>query len=595
MSAYIFSHYDVVVPQASATTMKARCKHCLSMISGGVQTNSNFITHLRRKHKQVFHTQVLPQLRRTAPLITKKPSTLQYQVVPPQPAQPTDILIKLIAGDLLPISIVESSHFHKFVSSLDPLYQLPTKEQINTKLLPEMATSTQTLIRYHLQLAHSVCLSVSVVSHETGTLIGITAHFVKDWMLCSLLLSYTRFECVCTADTLKQETEQVITCYELAQKVVNISVYNSLNTPPPYELSLPGFSTQGSDNCIILRLDSLETDSKPLLGISYDFLPGGSPCFVHALHIVMRESLSKLSEGLKNSIQRVSQYVQSIEQDFNKQQNESASVKWISQLETIRNLLNLSEDNFEVTHFSKRDKDNLLELCEILYPIEHAIKLLQKHPKTSAGFIIPVTRGIKHKLDQITAVYTGDLLPTVKLLVEERLSRYEQDETYITASILDPRFKLRWSNQDEQFRIKLSFMDKVSLLLPYNTYPPDENTSPSTKPKDIEDDLFSFMATSSSHDMPLPTLAAETEVINYLAQNCLDIDTEPLQYWKTHQPAFPLLAELAHSYLAIPTSSSHDPAVLKNLINLDLTSFTSESFQMLMLVKFNLNFGVSQN
>ena len=47
MSAYIFSHYDVVVPQASATTMKARCKHCLSVISGGVQTNSNFITHLR--------------------------------------------------------------------------------------------------------------------------------------------------------------------------------------------------------------------------------------------------------------------------------------------------------------------------------------------------------------------------------------------------------------------------------------------------------------------------------------------------------------------------------------------------------------------
>ena len=550
---------------------------------------------LQRKHKQVFQTQVLPQLRRTAPLITKKPSTIQYQVVPPKPAQPTDLLIRLIAGDLLPISIVESSHFHKFVSSLDPHYQLPSKEQVNTKLLPDMVGSVQTLIRYHLQQSQSVCLSVSVVSHETGTLIGITAHFTMDWVLCSLLLSYTRSECVCTADTLKQEIEQVLTSYELAQKVINISVSNSLNTPPPFELSLPGFSTQGSDNCIILRLDSLDTDSKPLLGLSYDFLPGGSPCFVHTLLIVVRESLSKLSEGLKNSVQRVSQYLQSIEQDSQRQQNESSSIKWISQLETIRNLLNLSEDNSEVTHFSKRDKDNLHELCEILYPIEHAIKLLQKHPKTSAGFIIPVTRGIKHKLDQVTAVYTGDLLSTVKLLVEERLSRYEEDDTYITASILDPRFKLRWSNQDEQFRIKLSFMDKVSLLLPYNACPTDESISPSIKPKDIEDDLFSFMATSNSHDVSLPTLAAETEVINYLAQNCLDIDTDPLQYWKTHLLAFPLLAELAHSYLAIPTSSSHDPAVLKNLINLDLTSFTSESFQMLMLVKFNLTLGVSQN
>ena len=550
---------------------------------------------LQRKHKQVFQIQVLPQLRRSTPLITKKPSTVQYQVIPPPPAQPTDILIKLIAGDLLPISIVESSHFHKFVCSLDPHYQLPSKEQINTRLLPDMAASTQTLIRYNLQLAHSVCLSVSVVSHETGTLIGMTAHFIKDWMLYSLLLSYTRSECLCTAETLKHGIEQVLASYELAQKVINISVYNSLNTPPPFELSLPGFSTQGADNCIILRLDSLDTDSKPLLGLSYDFIPTGSPCFVYTLQIVVRESLSKLSEGLKNSIQRVSQYLQSIEQDLLRQQNESSSIKWISQLETIRSLLNLSEDNFEVTHFSKRDKDNLLELCEILYPIEHAIKLLQKHPKTSAGLIIPVTRGIKHKLEQITAVYTGDLLSTVKLVVEERLSRYEQDDTYITASILDPRFKLRWSNQDEQFRIKLSFMDKVSLLLPYNACPLDESTSPSTKPKDIEDDLFSFMSTCNSHDVSLPTLAAETEVINYLAQNCLDIDTEPLQYWKTHQSAFPLLAELAHSYLAIPTSSSHDPADLKNLINLDLTSFTSESFQMLMLVKFNLNFGVSQN
>ena len=527
----------------------------------------------------------------------KKVPAGQFQMKP-LPVQPTDTLVQLIAGEGLPLSIVESANFCRFVSALDPQYKLPSQELISTGLLTEMSASIQSFIKLELQRAQTVCLSLSLVhaSQETRTLIGMTAHTIIDWRLHSMLLSLSRQDGLCTKDAVRHQYEQVVEVYELAHKATCVAVHDLTSVEAPHELSLPGFyadSTNQSESCIILRLESVDTDVKEPGSVALDFLPRSSPCFVSCLQLVVRDCLRGLSEDMKSSVNNVSNvisYVQSSEAAGSTLKKGIASnskdSRWISQLDMIRNLLCLSEEEFakfEITQFLKEDRDLLQEFCAILYPIEHAMRLIQNSSHVSAGFIIPVTRGIKHKLDQLSPVHSQEMLSSLKTSVEVRLSRYEQDDTYITASVLDPRFKLRWSNHEEQYIIKSLFLNKVSLL--QSCYPSYARhlSPPLTKPLRTEDDLFSFMTPNdSSHTLPFSTLEAETEVIKYLSQPCLDMDTDPLQFWKAQVSNFPLLANMASTYLAVPVTPPQTPLSCPNI-----SSVSNETFQKLMIVKYN--------
>lgn len=45
------------------------------------------------------------------------------------------------------------------------------------------------------------------------------------------------------------------------------------------------------------------------------------------------------------------------------------------------------------------------------------------------------------------------------------------------------------------------------------------------------------------------------EVAAYKAVSCISVDSDPLQWWKTNEPIYPLTAKLAKRYLAIPPTS----------------------------------------
>lgn len=65
-------------------------------------------------------------------------------------------------------------------------------------------------------------------------------------------------------------------------------------------------------------------------------------------------------------------------------------------------------------------------------------------------YTIPVTRDLKHQLQQISTVYNIKMVTTLKSSVDNRLSHSDKDDSFIAASILDPRFKLRWCTIQEQ-------------------------------------------------------------------------------------------------------------------------------------------------
>lgn len=57
----------------------------------------------------------------------------------PKQKQSLDSFIMFVAGDLLPLSIVESKYFLKLTHDFDPKFQVPSRKHLSTKLLQEKA------------------------------------------------------------------------------------------------------------------------------------------------------------------------------------------------------------------------------------------------------------------------------------------------------------------------------------------------------------------------------------------------------------------------------------------------------------------------
>ena len=57
---------------------------------------------------------------------------------------------------------------------------------------------------------------------------------------------------------------------------------------------------------------------------------------------------------------------------------------------------------------------------------------------------------LNHHIENMVSKYHSGLVHGLKQSLQRRMPYYEENETYIVAGILDPRFKLRWCSDDAE-------------------------------------------------------------------------------------------------------------------------------------------------
>ena len=115
--------------------------------------------------------------------------------------------------------------------------------------------------------------------------------------------------------------------------------------------------------------------------------------------------------------------------------------RWNSQLTMLRSILKAPKeelDKLDTATLTSYEKTILEELCTILEPFEYATNQLQADKYVTSSLIIPVTRGLCHRIQQISAVYSNKIVTTFKESINKRLSRYEEDDLYMMATTVDP-------------------------------------------------------------------------------------------------------------------------------------------------------------
>ena len=183
-------------------------------------------------------------------------------------------LASFIAGDLLPLSVVDSPFFHSLMEAVNDAYQIPSRKHLTSKMLPERSATIQRLILYNLQKTSLVCVTGDLWSNrQLCSYFGITAHFITscDWDLTSVMLSCGCFHGSHTADATMDGFQGVISEFDIFTKLtftVTDSAANMLKafSNPSFEKTgrskLEGeesddnYDDENDDN---LTMDDLET------------------------------------------------------------------------------------------------------------------------------------------------------------------------------------------------------------------------------------------------------------------------------------------------------------------------------------------------
>lgn len=520
-----------------------------------------------------------------------------------------------------PLSIVDAPSFRQFVESLDSRFVIPSRKHLTTTLVAQKDEQIRKKLIDVLQETQTVALTVDLWSNrQMKGFLGITCHFILNWSLKSALLECKRFKGRHTAENIAQYYEEAITTYSIQSKVICTVTDNASNIVKA--VSLPGFKrqeppTDESEDEVDDDNDLDDHGDNTTLQSEYCLESGHSPCFAHTLQLVIKDGL-KEAGGITRVLAKAATIVSHVRKsqvatellESERRLQFRNAFRWNSEVTSIKSILRVPEDKLKsidgVPRLTAYERKTLQDMVEILQPFQEATNLVQGENVVTASVVIPCLHGLRQALDSLSTTYNSRMLIALQTSLKKRMSKYEEQEGFILATLLDPRFKLKWcQNEEQKSKSKEILLKRAQqITLPNSnqhisgsgeleTEERNEDNEPPSKRKKAESSqLLSYIFNEQRSEAVSETTktSLQVEISSYLSKPCLKENDDPLQFWGKQNADYPSLARLPACYLAIPASSGPVEKLFSisgKIFRPERCRLTDIHFQQLMNIKCN--------
>lgn len=314
----------------------------------------------------------------------------------------------LIVGCGLPMSIVENKNFAAFMVDVNSKYNLPSRSNLTSKLIPVIRDRRMEGVKTLTDEAQFISLTIDIwTDRRMHSYIAMTAHTFVKFSSKSMLLHFGACKGSHTGVKIASEIEKVIENKNLKGKIVYIITDNASNMKKACEIVSLHQQEQGAvdddvaseseettntddfvidDESLFEDLDQLdhETISQTLDSHCVERLS----CFAHTLQLALKDGLDKCASirpitakctKLSSLCHQSATFKERFEATFGQIRTvpTANATRWSSTYHQLSTVADLDQDMLnglvrETGHdnliFSAKDEASLRELVEILSP-----------------------------------------------------------------------------------------------------------------------------------------------------------------------------------------------------------------------------------
>ncbi|KAK0131561.1 Zinc finger BED domain-containing protein 1 [Merluccius polli] len=470
-----------------------------------------------------------------------------------------------IVKRLHPFSEVESPTFRDMVKTLNPKYTPPSRDYLSNTLIPSWYKVEKCNIITELSEVSSIALTCDGWSSITQDhYLTITAHYIVEGKMLQKVL---KTKAVYRAQTGCVVAEEISDPYGISDKIAAITVDNAANMDVAIKrlryVKLSCFAH--TLNLAAQSLYSLNSVSQWVARVR-TIVVWMKRCLM--AKVVLREKQDLLQLPQHSLILDVRTRWNSLYLMLERFTEQYPAIQAASLDQRLRK--NMDRDRLaRLTEEDFRKAEDFINLMKVLYTSTLCVSS-EKSP--TSGQILPILK----KLEAHLSVQDGDtvFVSNLKKQVWSNLSkRYQNDEIrnfLQVATALDPRFKHKVDDDD-------TIWDQIQRKLIGESTEEDCGDGGDTMQSENEDEQESQQPPCKlPRKTPLEELFAEEEAHNIVLQQSsmsikkrverelqiyqevppVPMSGDPAAWWWNHQKSYPLLADLAFSYLCVQASST---------------------------------------
>nr|XP_054596370.1 E3 SUMO-protein ligase ZBED1-like [Nothobranchius furzeri] len=548
---------------ADETQTKPCCKICFKTVATGSSSTTNLFQHLRNKHPEEWEK--CSRLRSdsgSSSTPAKKQTTLPESFTNCVPYDKngarwkaiTEAVTFYIATDMLPIYSVEKRGFNHLLKVLDARYVVPSRKYFADVALPHLYNTTREKIRSELEEMQFYSATTDLWSSRTmQPYLSLTVHYINtSWTLRSICLQTAYFPDNHTGEIIAHGLKDALSSWGLSEE------------------RLVCMTTDSGTNII----KALKDNNWPSL-----------QCFGHRLHNAIESGVKdpRIDRAIGVCKKAVSAFSYSWKKrrDMTEVQAElglpqhllisESPTRWGSRQKMIERFLEQEKAITRVLGADKKTRHLVptWQDLEVLEATNKAVKPLQDFTDALSGesyvsvsCIKPVLHLFKTSLllpEEEDLELTKTIKANIMRYLESKYCDLEKEELLDMATLLDPRFRTTYIDASKLEVVKKRAVSEISALCNSTTEEAGPSAVQENTPPKKKMTLGAFFKKSAPSTMLHPQsekTKIETELATYLLIPDIEPDTDPLEWWKLHQPNFPRLSLLAKKYLSVPATSA---------------------------------------
>ncbi|CAG8756358.1 5502_t:CDS:2, partial [Rhizophagus irregularis] len=244
----VWQHFEKICDE-NGNRISIKCNYCNQSYSSKSSTTT------LNDHWEKKHSKVQPGGAGSIEVAFSRAQTTYAKLQGEEYLDILNNLVNWVIADCQPFRVVDNLHFKKFITSLNPRFQIPSRQTLRKKIGEKYGQYKKDIIKLFQENDSKISFTSDMWTSDTGApYMVLTAHWIDDkWDLKHTVIAFQRFPHPNTGEQIKEATLKIFQEFSITTKASTITIDNGDNQVAGMNLLSTNLSSELQVNFNIIR------------------------------------------------------------------------------------------------------------------------------------------------------------------------------------------------------------------------------------------------------------------------------------------------------------------------------------------------------